>query len=285
MIVITAATGRLGRAVSSELKRRAVPRAEVRLAARSPQKLAELAADGFATVQADYTDPESLRSAFKGAEGVLLISGVTANEQRIIEHRTAIDAARAAAVRRIVYTSSTNPTPKSLFPFAFVHGKTEAYLEASGLEYTILRNNQYAANLDEQLLQSKASDLLASPAADAKVAYVTHDDAAAAAVGALLGSGHQNKIYEITGPEAVSLHEIAAALSAARGRQVDVVKSALADVHAYLQSLKLAPYLVEALVGSLAATAAGEYERVSGDAAMLAGRPTLSMRDYVKRFA
>ena len=285
MIVITAATGRLGRAVASELKHRAVSRADVRLAARSPEKLAELAAEGFATVRADYTNPASLRSAFEGADVALLISGVTANEQRIAEHRAAIDAAKAARVRRIVYTSSTNPTPKSLFPFAAVHGKTEAYLEASGLEYTILRNNQYAANLDEQLLQSKSNDLLASPAADAKVAYVTHDDAAAAAVGALLGSGHENKIYEITGPEAVTLYEIAAVLSAARGRRVDVVKSALADVHAYVQSLKLAPYLVEALVGSLAAMAAGEYERVSGDAAMLAGRPTLSMRDYVKRFA
>jgi NAD(P)H dehydrogenase (quinone) len=285
MIVITAATGRLGRAAAAELKSRAVPLAGVRLAARSPQKLADLAADGFATVQADYTDPGSLRSAFRGAEVVLLISGVTASDQRIIEHRAAIDAARAAGVRRVVYTSSTNPTPKSLFPFADVHGKTEAYLEASGLEYTILRNNQYAANLDEQLLQSRSSDLLASPAADAKVAYVTHDDAAAAAVGALLGAGHQNRIYEITGPEAVSLHDIAAVLSAARGRPVNVVKSALADVHAYLQSLKLAPYLVEALVGSFAATAAGEYERISDDAAMLAGRATLPMREYVKRFA
>ena len=282
MIVITAATGRLGRAVAAELERRAVSRADVRLAARSPEKLAS---EGFATVRADYTNPESLRSAFAGADVALLISGVTSNEQRIIEHRAAIDAAKAARVRRIVYTSSTNPTTKSLFPFAAVHGKTEAYLKESGLEYTILRNNQYAANLDEQLLQSKSNDLLASPAADAKVAYVTHDDAAAAAVGALLGSGHENKTYEITGPEAVTLYEIATVLSAARGRRVDVVKSALADVHAYLQSLKLPPYLVEALVGSHAATAAGEYERVSGDAAMLAGRPTLSMRDYVKRFA
>jgi NAD(P)H dehydrogenase (quinone) len=285
MIVITAATGRLGQAVADELKQRGIPRADVRLAARSPGRLASLGAEGFATSRADYTDPASLRSAFAGAEVLLLISGVTANEQRIIEHRAAIDAAKDARVRRVVYTSSTNPTPKSLFPFAAVHGETEAYLKGSGLAYTILRNNQYAANLDEQLQQSKLSDLLASPAADAKVAYVTHADAAAAAVGALLGAGHDNKTYEITGPESVTLYDIAAALSAARGRRVDVLKSALADLHAYLQSLKLAPYLVEALVGSNAATAAGEYARVSGDAAMLAGRPTVSMLDYVVRFA
>jgi len=227
----------------------------------------------------------SLRAAFAGAEQVLLISGVTANEQRIREHRAAIDAAKAERVRRVVYTSFTNPTPKSLFPFAAIHGDTEAYLKASGLAYTILRNNQYAANLDGSLTQSKANDLLASPAADAKVAYVTHADAAAAAVGALLGEGHEGKTYEITGPEALTLHEIAAALSAARGKPVNVVKSALADLRAYFQSVHLPPFLVEALVGSSAAAAAGEYQKVSGDAAMLAGRPTQSIRDYVKGFA
>jgi NAD(P)H dehydrogenase (quinone) len=126
--------------------------------------------------------------------------------------------------------------------------------------------------------------LLASPSADARVAYLTHGDAAAAAVGALLGSGHVGKTYEITGPEALTLHEIGAALSAARGQRVNVAKSALADLRAYYQSLKLPQFLVEALVGASAATAAGEYEQVTRDAEALAGRPTQSMRDYVKKF-
>jgi uncharacterized protein YbjT (DUF2867 family) len=134
-------------------------------------------------------------------------------------------------------------------------------------------------------MQSKTNDMLASPAADAKVAYITHLDAAAAAVGALLGKGHEGKTYEVTGPEAVTLHEIGAALSAARGKKVTVTKTALADLKAYFQSLKLPPFLVEALVGGSAATAAGEYSRVSGDAAKLAGRPTQSMRDFVKKYA
>ena len=127
--------------------------------------------------------------------------------------------------------------------------------------------------------------MLASPAADAKVAYVTHADAAAAAVGALLGKGHDGKTYEVTGPEAVTLHEIGAVLSAARGKKVNVTKTALADLKAYFQSQKLPPFLVEALVGASAATAAGEYQNVTGDAAKLAGRPTQSMREYVKKFA
>ncbi len=284
MIVVTAASGRLGRAVAAEIQKRVKP-SEVRLAARSPEKIADLAAQGFPTVRGDYADRASLDKAFAGAHVVLLISGVSANEQRIQEHRNAIDAARAARVKRVVYTSYGNPTPASLFPFAAIHGDTEAYLKASGLEYTILRNGPYAANLDGPLTQSKTNDLLASPAADAKVAYITHADAAAAAVGALLGAGHEGKTYEVTGPEAVTLHDIGAVLSTARGTKVNVAKSALADLRAYFQSLKMPLFLVEALVGSSAATAAGEYAKVTGDAAKLAGRPTQSMREYVKKFA
>jgi NAD(P)H dehydrogenase (quinone) len=287
MIVVTAASGRLGRAVAAELRKHLRP-SEVRLAARSPAKIADLAArdgGGFSTERADYTDRASLDQAFAGAERVLLISGVSANEQRKQEHRTAIDAAKAAGVRRIVYTSYANPTPASLFPFAAIHGDTESYLKDSGLAYTILRNRPYAANLDGSLAQSKTNDLLSSPAAEAKVAYITHADAAAAAVGALLGEQHEGKTYEITGPEAVTLHDVGTVLAAIRGRKVTVAKSALADLHAYYQSLKLPPFLVEALVGASAATAAGEYANVTGDAALLAGRPTMSMREYVKRFA
>jgi NAD(P)H dehydrogenase (quinone) len=283
-IVVTAASGRLGRAVAAGLAQR-VPPSSVRLGARTPGKIADLAALGFATVRADYNDRASLDRAFEGAERLLLISGIAPNEQRIREHRTAVDAAKAAQVQRIVYTSYANPTPASLFPFAAIHGDTESYIERSGIAYTILRNGPYAANLDGALAQSKMNDLLSSPAADAKVAYVTHADAAAAAIGALLDSGHEGRTYEVTGPEAVTLHDIGAVLSALRGKPVKVTKSALADLRAYLQSLQLPPFLVEALVGASAATAAGEYQTVSADAARLAGRPATSMREYVKRFA
>jgi NAD(P)H dehydrogenase (quinone) len=284
MIVVTASSGRLGRAVAAELARRGKA-SETRLTARSPAKIADLGEQGFATARADYDDAASMRAAFEGADVLLLISGTTANESRVQEHRRAIDAAKAAGVGRVVYTSYANPSPKSLFPFAAIHGDTEAYLAEAGVPYTILRNNPYAANLDRSLEQSRGNGVLSSPGADAKVAYVTHADAAAAAVGVLVGDGHEGKTYSVTGPEALTLHEIAALLSAARGKPVNVVKSALLEVRAHLQSMGLPQFLVEALVGSNAATAAGEYAGVSPDAARLAGRPTQSIRDYVKRFA
>jgi NAD(P)H dehydrogenase (quinone) len=270
--------------VAVELEARGHVR-DVRLTARSPDKLLELAARGFAVARADYGDRASMDTAFAGAAALLLISGVTQSELRIKEHRNAIDAAKAAGVGRIVYTSFTNPTGASLFPFAAIHGDTEKYLQGCGVPYTILRNCQYAANLDGSLAESKLSGLLASPAADAKVAYVTHADAAAAAVGALLGEGHAGKTYEITGPEALDLHEIAAVLAEARGTPVHVVRSALADLKAYYQSRHLPPFHVEALVGASAAAVAGEYRRVSPDAERLAGRPTQSIREYARRFA
>lgn len=284
MIVVTAASGRLGRAVAAELERRG-KRKDSRLTARSPEKLADLAARGFEIARADYDDGPSLAAAFAGADALLLISGTADNAKRIKQHRAAIDAAKAAGVHRIVYTSYTNPTPSSLFPYAAVHGDTERYLSASGIPFTVLRNNQYAANVDGPCKQSKESGVLASPAADKKVAYVTHADAAAAAVGALLDEAHAGKTYEITGPEALSLYDIAAELAAARGRPVDVVKSALLELRAYFQSQDLPPSVVEAIVGATAAAAAGEYEQVSSDTERLAGRPIQSIRDYVKQFA
>lgn len=284
MIVITAASGRLGRAVAAELERRGKSR-ECRLAARSPDSLADLEARGFETVYADYDDPASMAAAFADADALLLISGTAESEARIRQHRAAIDAAKAAGVRRIVYTSYANPTPSSLFPYAAIHGDTERYLRESGVPYTVLRNHPYAANLDEPCIESKQSGVLASPGADRKVAYVTHEDAAAAAVGALLDEAHAGKTYEITGPEALSFYDIAAELAALRGRPIDVVKSPLLERRAYYQSQDLPPFVVEALVGAEAATAAGEYERASKDTELLAGRPPQSARDYIKQFA
>jgi NAD(P)H dehydrogenase (quinone) len=284
MIVITAASGRLGRAVAAELEQRGRCK-ECRVTARSPDKLADLTTRGFEAVRADYDDAASMAAAFADADALLLISGTADNEVRMRQHRAAIDAAKAAGVRRIVYTSFTNPSPSSLYPYAAIHGDTERYLRASGVPYTVLRNNQYAANVDEPCSQSRQSGVLASPGADKKVAYVTHADAAAAAVGALLDATHAGRTYEITGPEALSFYEIAAELAALRGRPIDVVKSPLLERRAYYQSQDLPPSVVEALVGAEAATAAGEYERVSSDAELLAGRPTQSIRDYVKQFA
>lgn len=272
MIVVTGAGGKLGRLVAAELAARTNP-AEVRLASRHPDKLADLAARGFPTVRADFDDPASLAAAFAGAKAVLIISGDAPNEVRIRQHRAAVDAAKAAGVGRVVYTSFTNPTPASRFTFAAIHADTEAYLKASGLTWTILRDNQYAENLGNALAQAKATGTLALPGASGKVAYISRADVAAAVAGALLGSGHDGKTYELTGPEALDLAGVAAAASKALGRPVAAVDGDPAAFAAVFTSFGLPPFLVEALVSIYAAAAAGEFAAVSQDAAKLAGRP------------
>lgn len=283
-IGVTASSGTLGRLVAAELKRRGQMNNTI-LTARNPAKIADLAASGFKTARADYDDAASMEAAFKGVEVLLFISGEGNHEERAAAHKRVIDAAKKAGVERIVYTSFTNPTAQSRFPLAHSHGLTEDYLKASANSFTILRNNLYAWNLDPILEQSKEADLLQRPAARGKVAYVTHEDCAAAAVGALLGAGHANKIYEITGPEAADLYEIAAALSQARGRKVTAVDAPMASFESMFRSSGLPDYMVVALLGLLSGVGAGEYEAVSQDGPRLAGRPFTPIREYVRRFA
>jgi len=281
MIVVTGANGKLGRLVAAELAKRTAP-ANVVLGSRELAKLADLTAQGFATVRADFDDAASLEKAFTGADTVLIISGDTPNDVRIRQHRAAIDAAKKAKVGRVAYTSFTNATPASLFPFAAIHADTEAYLKASGLPYTILRNNQYAENLGNVLAQAKTSGTLALPGASGKVAYITRGDIAAAIVGALLGAGHVNKTYELTGPEAADLSQLAAAASKALGKEVKAVEAPPEQFAKIFASIGLPPFLIDALLGIYAAAAKGEMAAVSGDAAKLAGRPILPVSDFVR---
>lgn len=284
MIVITGAGGQLGRLVASELGRRVAP-SGVRLASRETAKLADLAAKGFAVARADFNDSASLQAAFAGATTVLVISGDAPNDIRIQQHRTAIDAAKRAGVGRVVYTSFTNASRASLFPFAWIHADTEAHLRQSGLGYTILRNSQYAENLGNAIAQAKANGALVMPGALGKVAYVTRADIAAATAAVLAGEGHAGRIYELTGPEALDLAGIAAVLSAARGHPVRSVDADPAEYGKVLATVGLPTFLVEALLGIYAAAAAGEYAAVSTDTARLAGRPVEAVSAFVKRLA
>ncbi len=284
-IVVTGASGQLGQLVATELASRLSDRSFVTLGSRDPVKLEEFAAQGFETARADFDDPSSLDASFEGAETVLIISSPTPNELRIPQLRAAIDAAKRAGVKRIIYTSFTNPSAKSRFGFAAGYEDTEAYLKASGLDYTIARNSQYAENLEGTLAQSKQSDTIAIPSTEGKVAYITRADIAGVLATLLTQDGHANKTYELTGSEALSIRDIAGALSAARGKTVNVVEVDPMEYAKVLASFGLPEFLVDGLIGMYAAVAAGEYAAVSPDAAALLGRPVSPVASYVGRFA
>jgi NAD(P)H dehydrogenase (quinone) len=281
MIVISAAGGRLGTALADELVYRGKA-SGVRLATRSPEKLGHRVAQGFEVVRADYEDPASLEAAYAGADIVLVISGEGANETRIAQHRNAFEAAKAAGAGRIAYTSTVNPTSVSRFGWAKAHEASEGWLTASGVPYTILRDNSYYANIAALLTQARESGTLPFPGVAAKVAYVDHGDVAGALAGALLGDGHADKIYEISGAQAYSAIDLAALLTEAAGRGVTAVDAPLAAFEENFRAMGWPDFVVEGVAGYFAAMGAGEYSATSPDVERLSGRPSIAAREYMK---
>lgn len=285
MIVMTGANGQLGRLIAAELLDRVGP-AGFAATARDPAKAEALAARGVKVLKADYDDPAGLVDAFRGATTLLLVSGEAPVEIRIRQHRAAIDAAKAAGVGRVVYTSFVGAGGSDSLDFATIHGDTEGYLKASGLDWTILRNNQYAENLAGAIGGARAQGVLAlpaGPAGAARVAYITRADIAAATAGALTGSGHAGRTYDLTGPLGLAYDEIAARLSARLGRPVTYVDADPAAYGKVLAGFGLPDFLIEALIRIHAAAAAGTMNPVSQDAAVLAGRPVEGIDAWIDR--
>ena len=166
-ILVTGATGQLGRLVVDSLRRRA-PSAPLAVSVRDPGKASDLAAAGIDVRHGDFDTPDTLARAFADIDTLLIVSGDAPVEARIRQHRAAVDAARAAGVGRVVYTSFVDPRPDSPFPFAAIHADTESYLKASGLAYTVLRNGVYADNLLGFIGRAVESGTLAAPAGDGK---------------------------------------------------------------------------------------------------------------------
>jgi len=283
MIAITGTNGKLGQAIVAALRDRVSPQ-QVRLTARTPEKLSKAKSLGFDVARADYDDPASMEKSFAGIEALMLISGMGPNDVRIANHRAAIDAAKKVGCRKVIFTSFINPVPQTKFVWAIPHIDTEAYLKASGLSYVILRDNQYCSNLDSLLVKAIETGIFAVPGASGKVAYITHQDIAAAIIGVMTGKGQDNRIYELTGPEAFNAYDIAAVMSESLNRKITAVEATYDDFAAYFRSIGMPEFVVEGMLSMYAASGAGEYSAISNDVTMLAGRPPVSLREYIKDF-
>src|SRR5215213_7050237 len=206
LIAVTGATGGLGGRVARRLAGRGVgQRLVVRDAARAPEL------DGAEVAEATYGDGEAMRRALDGVATLLLVSASEAAD-RVRLHTTAVDAAVAAGVGRVVYTSFFGAAPDCTFTFGRDHWHTEEALRASGLRSTFLRDNLY---IDFLPLMAGPDGVIRGPAGDGRLAAVARDDIADVAVAVLLGDPgrHDGRGYDMTGPEALTLAEVAAALS------------------------------------------------------------------------
>jgi NAD(P)H dehydrogenase (quinone) len=285
MIVMTGANGRLGRLVAKMLARRGAA-SQVTLTSRDPAKITDLVALGFRTVRADFSDPESMRAAFTGATTALMISMPGPIEERIPRHRNAFDAAKAARVDRLIYTSRVNPTHESLYPFAKIHAFSESYLKSTGLTTTIVRNNEYIENVVKIIREAKDPGKLMLPGATGKVAYIAVDDIAEILSTLLLEEGHAGKTYELNGPEAISRSDIAGLVSEATKRPTVAAPITREEFVQFLVGQGRPPFVLEMVKGLFDAIDAGEFAKVWPDARRLLGRPTQSPREYFhKAFA
>ena len=280
MILVTGANGKLGdRIIRNLFKRDDAP--SIRAGARSVDKIDKMLASRCTLITADYDKRASLDSAMKRVKVLVFVSGTAANADRIRQHREVIEAAKAAGVQRIVYTSFSNPVPASHFNMVKAHVETERMLVESGIAYTILRNPMYAGNLDSFVAGALEKGVLAMPAAAGKVCYATHDDLAEATARVALEGGHEGKVYELTGTEPVNTADIAAILSELTGRSITGADIPLDHFSAFLGTLGLDAATSADLTSIYAAAAAGEYAKPHGDLAELLGHPPLPLRDYL----
>jgi len=274
-IAITGATGQLGRLVIDKLKARVDPGQIVALA-RTPAKGADL---GVPVREADYARPETLQKALKEVETLLLISSSEVG-QRAEQHRNVIEAAKAAGVRRIVYTSllHADVSPLSL---AEEHRTTEADLAASGIPHTLLRNGWYTENYTGGVPGAVSAGALIGSARDGKISSAARADYAEAAAVVVSSEGHVGKTYELAGDQAWTLAELASEVSRQTGRDIPYKDLAEADYAAALMGVGLPEPLAQAIAGFDAAAAGGALFDDSRQLSALIGRPTTPLSNSV----
>lgn len=278
MIVITGASGQLGRLVIEALLQ-TVPAGEIIAAVRNPEKVADLAARGVQVRVADYDQPASLAAAFAGADKLLLIS---ANEvgRRVPQHRAVIDAAKAAGVGLLAYTSLLHADSSPL-PLAAEHQETEALIRASGLPAVILRNGWYTENYLAGIPTALQYGVVLGSAGAGRIASAARADYAAAAAAVLTRDDQAGRIYELAGDASYMLAELAAEIAKQSGQAVNYQNLPESEFKAALLGAGLPDFLVTLLAESDVGASKGGLFDDSRQLSQLIGRPTMSLANMV----
>lgn len=279
-ILITGATGQLGRLVIDSLLARGVDASDIVAGAREVGKGNDLAAGGVRVVELDYDRPETVTAAVDGAASVLLISGSEVGK-RVPQHRAVIEAAAEAGVSKLVYTSAPKATTSDLI-LAPEHRATEELIAASGLPAVILRNNWYTENYAAAVAQATQSGVLAASVGEGRVASASRRDFADAAAVVLLEDGHIGAVYELAGDVAWDFDDLAAAITEVTGAPV-AYTSLSTEEHARMLE---AAGLDEGTIGFVTALDAGIRGGALGDTdgtlSRLIGRPTTPLAEGLR---
>jgi NAD(P)H dehydrogenase (quinone) len=279
MIVITGATGHLGRHVVEQLLAR-TPATGIAVAVRNVEKAQDFAARGIDVRRADYDQPETLSAAFRGATKVLLIS---ANEvgKRSAQHRNVIDAVKVSGAGLLVYTSILN-ADRSGIGLAKEHLATEEMIRASGVPFVFLRNGWYLENYTENLSPALQYGAIAGSAGDGRVAAAARADFAAAAVAVLTEDGHAGKAYELAGDTSFTMSELATEVAAVSGKPVAYTDLPADAYRGVLLGAGLPAPVADMLVDADLGLERGELDSSSSDLRRLIHRPTTPLAEAVR---
>ena len=277
-LVITGATGQLGRLVVSSLLSRGVPADEVVALGRDEARLADLAALGVTTRKVDYADAAGLADAFAGADRVLLISGSEVG-QRLPQHQNVVDAAKAAGVRLLAYTSIPHADTSGI-ALATEHRATEEAITASGLPHTYLRNSWYIENYSGQLATYTEHGTVLGAAGDGQVSAATRADFAEAAAAALLLE-EPKEVYELGGA-AFSLKQLAATVGEVTGTDVTYTDVPAEELTKVLVGAGLPEPYAAVLADADLGLGRGELYVDTADLEELLGRPATSLEDGLR---
>lgn len=274
MIVVTGASGHVGRLVAEELAARGEP---LRLLVRDPARAPQL--PGAEVVRADYGDPASLERALHAGDRVFMVSVHEGPETRIPLHRSFVDAAARREVDQLVYLSFVAAGPDAVFLHARSHGATEQMLAESGLRWAAIRNGIYADNIPGWI---DPDGVLREAGGDGRMSFSCRRELAEAIAVVLTEPGHEG-VLEVTTPETVTLEELAALATEVTGREYRYEPASDRDWEERWHALGRSGWEVEAGRSSYLALRSGEWEVVGRDYQRLTGREPASIRTLLER--
>jgi NAD(P)H dehydrogenase (quinone) len=279
-VIVTGAAGHLGRLVAAELLER-LPPEELIFVTRRPDALRELRERGADIRYGDFDEPSSLPAAFAGGRRMLMIPADVSGH-RVRQHRAALDAAAAAGVRQVVFTSIVNPVVSHpIGALAWELGRTESLLERSGLEWTVLRFTTFAELVIPNAATAIQNKQLVTNNGKGRVVPVSRRDCAAAAAVALTTDGHGYKTYDITGPEALSAQDLASLYEELSGRPVKLVQMSDAMLTSILLGVGTPAPAVWSITAFGRAARLGYFDVRDPAFEALTGRPAVALRDVL----
>ena len=274
VLAVTGSTGELGGRVASRLAAAGQPQ---RLLVRSVERAPKL--PGATVVAADYADAAAAEAALSGVDTLFMVSAAESAD-RVTAHLTFIDAAIAAGVRHLVYTSFADARPDSTFTLGRHHYATEQHIHATGISHTILRDNLYLDFLSDLAVDR----VIRGPAGEGRVAAVARDDVADVAVAVLGEPGrHAGQSYELTGPFAITMEEIAATMTAVLNRPFAYEEETVEQAYASRAHYGAPAWQVDGWVSTYTAIAHGDLAQVTDDVERIAGHPPIDLAEVLRR--